>query len=290
MVEFRIASCLGAFLNTLPLVLPPMNSDEMFNWPDGDIILRATHGTESRDFRVHKLFLSFASPVFKDMFNLPQPSPAASTIDTIDMVDPPRALEVILHFIYPSCDPPAINDLTLLSEVLVLADKYDIRAARSRLRPSFVEFAKTEPLRVYAIACRLGFEDEMKIASSHTTSIHLAGLTELPDEFKLIPATEYHRLILLHARYRKEVEAIATCPPQVPPPNRGSLFGADLGALIEASVRQPIVDAIRKGAPLNYESLILAIKTGHNVNTGTGAIGNLVRSILDKANALNLTI
>jgi len=64
----------------------------------------------------------------------------------------------------------------------------------------------------------------------------------------------------------------------------------DLGAVIEASVRQPVVEAIRKGTPLNYESLTLAVKTGHNVNTETGAIGNVIRSILDKATALNLTV
>ncbi|KAF9644737.1 hypothetical protein BDM02DRAFT_3121402 [Thelephora ganbajun] len=202
------------------------NPDEVFNWPDGDIILRATHATDSRDFRVHKIFLSFASPVFREIFQLPQPSSATSSIDTIDVIGPPQALEVILRFIYPSADPPTINDLTLLSQVLVLADKYDIGVARSRLRTSLVRFARTEPLRVYAIACRLGFEDEMKIASSRTTSIHLPGLTELPDEFKLIPATEYHRLILLHARYRK-VEAIATTPSQTLPSIKGSFFGVD---------------------------------------------------------------
>ncbi|KAF9643031.1 hypothetical protein BDM02DRAFT_3123915 [Thelephora ganbajun] len=61
-----------------------------------------------------------------------------------------------------------------------------------------------------AVACRLGFEDEVKVASPRTTLIHLPSLTELPDEFEPIPATEYHRLILLHARYRREVEAIAS--------------------------------------------------------------------------------
>ena len=183
------------FHNSL-LRIVTMTSDEMFNWPDGDVILRSTHGTESRDFRVHKIFLSFASPIFKDMFKLPQPSSPTSNVDVVNLTDPPRVLELILRFIYP-CPPPVIDDLTLLSEVLFLADKYDIEAARSRLRPSLMKFAKTEPLRAYAIACRLGFEDEMKIASSHTTSINLTEVTQLPDEFKFIPATEYHRLILL---------------------------------------------------------------------------------------------
>ena len=48
----------------------------------------------------------------------------------------------------------------------------------------------------------------MKIVSSHMTSIHLSELTTLPDEFRLIPATEYHHLILLHLQYRKEVKKL----------------------------------------------------------------------------------
>ena len=230
-----------------------MDSGEIFNWPNADVILRATHGTDSRDFRVHKLFLSFASPVFNDMFKLPQPSSETSTVDVIDVADPPRVLELVLRFIYPSTDPPAINDLTLLSEVLVLVNKYDIKVARSRLQSPLLEFAKTEPLRVYAIACRLGFEDEMKIASLHTTSIHLPGLTQLPDEFRSIPATEYHRLILLHSEYRKEVEAIAAHSPLM-----GNAFLDFFGFREDVSVRDSaraamwkrFVDLIGEGTPL----------------------------------------
>ena len=200
-----------------------MNSNEMLNWPDGDVILRSIHGSDRRDFRVHKLLLSLASPVFKDMFGIPQPlSPASPDVDIVDMVDPPQALGVILRFIYPS-SPPVIDDLSLLSEVLTLADKYDIEAARSRLRPSLVKFAKTDPLRVYAIACRLGYKDEMEVASSHAASTdHILGLTELPDEFRHIPATEYHRF--LHARYCKQAEASATRRP--PQPTVQSLLAA----------------------------------------------------------------
>ena len=188
-----------------------MNSDEMFNWPDGDVILRATHGANSRDFRVHKLFLSFASPVFKDMFKVPQPPSPSSNVDIIDVTDSPRTLELVLRFIYPFA-PPVIKDLTTLSEVLIIADKYDIETVQSRLRPSLAELAKTKPLRAYAIACRLGFEDEMKIASSHMTAIDLSELTQLPDEFKFIPATEYHRLIRRHKKHRSGGVAAVASP------------------------------------------------------------------------------
>ena len=249
-----------------------MSSDEMFNWPDGDVILRATHGTDSRDFRVHKLFLSFASPVFKDMFKVPQPSPSSSNVDIIDVTDPPRTLDFILRFIYPFASP-VINDLTTLSEVLILADKYDIEAARSRLRPCLAELAKTEPLRVYAIACRLGFEDEMKIASSHTTSIDLSELTQLPDEFKPIPSTEYHRLVRLRGKYRKAVVAIAARKP-----------------FSNLNRRVPIVDCVMKGAPLEYDPFAAALKKDFAVDVEYEDVENQIRSFLVQVKALNLTV
>ena len=226
----------------------------MFNWPDADVILRATHGTDSRDFRVHKPFLSFSSPVFKDMFKLPKPSPTASNgADVVDVADPPHALELILRYIYPSAVSPVVGDLSLLQEALIIADKYDIEVARLRLRSSLKRFARSEPLRTYAIACRLGFEDEMKIASSHTTSIHLPGLTQLPDEFRSIPATEYHRLILLYSEYRKEVEAVAAHSPLM-----GNAFLDFFGLREDLSVRDSaraamwkrFVDLIGEGTPL----------------------------------------
>ncbi|KAF9643890.1 hypothetical protein BDM02DRAFT_1282383 [Thelephora ganbajun] len=101
-------------------------------------------------FRIHKL-LFFTSLIFKDMFKLSQPLSATSNIDAIDVVDPTRASKDILCFIYPSTDPPAINDLTLLADFLVLVDKYDTGVARPRLRRSLLEFAGTEPPRVCAI-------------------------------------------------------------------------------------------------------------------------------------------
>jgi len=274
-----------------------MNSDEMFNWPDGDIILRATHGTESRDFRVHKLFLSFSSPVFKDMFGIPQPPSAdPNGIDVVDVADPPRALEIILRFMYPSPTPPVINDLTVLSEALALADKYDVEVARSRLRSLFKRFAKTEPLRAYAIACRLGLEDEMKIASSHTTSIHLPGLTELPDEFRSIPATEYHRLILLHSRYRKEVGVIAARSP-LPrfDPHFFDLSGHADERSGKAKARgvmwKHFMDGVREGIPLDRRSLTLALKADNSAAaTPDQQIESHISSILSQASASNLTV
>ena len=277
-----------------------MDSHEIFNFPDGDVVLRATNETESRDFQVHKCFLSYSSPVFKDMFTIPQPSPAVSSgVDVITISDPPRALELVLRFVYPSPRLPAVENFTILSEALIIADKYDIEVARARLRSSFTEFAKTEPLRAYAVACRFGLTDEMKIASSHTTSIHLPDLPELPDEFKHVPATEYHRLLLLHSKYRKEVEAIAS---RTPLPRQVLVGFSEIFAAVATedaarrarareAAKERFEESIREGIPLNHESLVNALKTGNAaLNFPDTTIQSHISSIFTQANELNLTV
>jgi hypothetical protein len=82
------------------------------------------------DFRVHKFILSLASPVFKDMFALPQP--LDQTLDeqhglpVVDVPEPPEALDIILRFIYPGVEPPKITKPSALTATLLSADKYDI--------------------------------------------------------------------------------------------------------------------------------------------------------------------
>lgn len=270
-----------------------MDSDGTFNWPDGDIILRVTHGPDRRDFQVHKLLLSLTSPFFRDMFTLPQNSPPTSTASVIDMTDPLRAMEVILRLIYHAVDLPAINDLTLLWEVLTVAEKYDFAIVRSRFRQSLVEFANSDPLRVYAIAYRLGYEDEMKIASSRSTSIHFPGLTKLPEEFGSIPTNEYHRLILLHQRYRKRVEAIVlavnTVPFENPTSKLTDLDEPQSSLDVEPYDRGRLAESIRRGTPLDYKSLLSAM-ANFGFDVERRVIKNLVLYVLDKAKELNLTV
>ena len=55
-------------------------------------------------------------------------------------------------------------------------------------------------------------------------------------------------------------------------------------------MHKPVLDIIRKGTPLNYESLALALKTDHGLDAEASGIGKIFHSILDKVNALNLTV
>jgi len=199
-----------------------MSDDEKFDAPDADIILRAL-GPPKRDFRVHKLLLSLASPVFKGMFSLPQPTsdnPGESTVAEVEIVevtDPADALDIVLRIIYPYFTPPSLGgdfDFDTLVECLVIADKYEIRKIKLQLCDALAQVSYAWPLRVYAIAARFGFAKLMDYTSHRIfSSIHLPGIPELPDDFDFVSATAYHRLVRQRAFY---VEAVAEVIKQTP--------------------------------------------------------------------------
>ena len=113
--------------------------NEEFNvLADGDIILRAQCSPNNHKFRVHKLVLSLASPVFKDMFGITQPRRDMLNVDieVIYMTDPPQGLDsdLVLRLIY-SFPPPNVNSLVPpvegpVTSNLVLPKKPERRAER----------------------------------------------------------------------------------------------------------------------------------------------------------------
>ena len=56
-----------------------------FDDPAGDIVLRS-NDKQAIDFRTHKLFLIYASPVFKDMLSFPQAGCEASENASLPVV------------------------------------------------------------------------------------------------------------------------------------------------------------------------------------------------------------
>ena len=144
-----------------------------FTTADGDIILRASPESGSgHDFRVHQFILGLASPVFKEMFSLPQP-PAQDQNEEhkppiVNVAEPPEVLDAILRFIYPGVDLPKFTSLSIVSASLSAADKYDLASMRSVLRDSLRTFLPRDSFEVYAIACRFGFP-EAKAAAMVST-------------------------------------------------------------------------------------------------------------------------
>ena len=192
---------------------------------------------------------------------------------------------------------PIIENLTVSSEALIFANKCDIDLSQARLQSSRKEFATTEPLKAYAIVCQLGLEEEQKMALSYTTSIHLPGLEELPEEFKMIPVTEHHCLDLLHSRYRREIADVSSRTPSTSPSPYEALDAlfSDQDAQWRARTRQAarnhFMDCIREGVPLNFESLALTSRADRGATVISDKNIRLhVSLVLDQAIILRMTV
>ena len=151
-----------------------MPSTSFLTTCDGDVILRAGQEPSStHDFRVHKFILSLASPVFKDMFTLPQPPDhnrnKKPDIPIVGISESPEVFDVILRFIYPGVEPPKVDDVSTLAALFSAADKYNIASIYPVLKESLKTFLPSDSFRVYIIACQFGLPQEAKEAARVST-------------------------------------------------------------------------------------------------------------------------
>ena len=162
--------------------------------PGADIILRTSGGKE---FHAHKIVLSLASPVFRDMFSLPRLlSTESSQLPTVDVNDPPEAFEAFLRIIYPTRGP-LVNDIETLTSVLRLADKYDAGVVLDVYKDHLSSMSHDfPPIQMYAILCACGREEN---AGAVARRISFASLKTLESNplLQLITATHYQRLVSL---------------------------------------------------------------------------------------------
>ena len=176
------------------------------NPPDADVILRASGGKE---FHAHKLVLSLASPVFRDMFSVPQPPPPEpSQLPIIDVNDPPEALEAFLRFIYPTRNP-LIDNVETLASLIRLVDKYDSKDVLDvhgpYPPPTYTDFS---PIEMYLTLCACGREEQAEAAARCVPFASLKTLDSNP-LLQLITTTQYQQLLsFLTARDQRMREIV----------------------------------------------------------------------------------
>lgn len=177
-----------------------------FDDRDADVILRSC---DLVDFRVFKVVLSLASPVFKSMFTLPQSlSSAQSTVaddedhrDGIPVVrlsEDARTLEDVLRSFYP-VSVPCVDSMEDIARVLTVAGKYEIDMFRRRAREMLMNRVDEDPVCAYAIALRFELEGIVTKAAMASLAFQHSTILDYPlPALSLVTAEQYRRLLSFH--------------------------------------------------------------------------------------------
>ncbi|KAH8985602.1 hypothetical protein EDB86DRAFT_2958116 [Lactarius hatsudake] len=144
---------------------------ECLDTGEADIIVRTS---DLANFLVHKSVLASSSPVFRDMFALPNPS-NDGMIDGLPVVDISEDSELVrslITIIYPvPSEIPASYDKILA--LLAAAQKYEMDAVQSTIRAEVTRGPSltldgAEVFRAYAIASSSGLGPEMEMTACLT--------------------------------------------------------------------------------------------------------------------------
>ncbi|KAG1881055.1 hypothetical protein F4604DRAFT_460341 [Suillus subluteus] len=198
---------------------PTTTAEAPFDNPDGDIILRST--VDRVDFHTFKVILSLMSPVFKDMFTLPQNGlqSGVSSVSVIPVTESSATLESLLRFCYPTATP-TFHNLDDAKAVMEAAKKYDMQAILSRAADlAMSQFLPTHFLELYALSCRLGWQHHAQTAAIR--ALELKSLGRPSTEFESmrdITALDYHRLLIYHHACGVAAQAVGNSLSWLEPP------------------------------------------------------------------------
>jgi len=159
----------------------------------GDVVLCSSEGTR---YRIPSHILKITCGLFRNTLCTTNPALEVQEVNEKDNV-----LERVLRLIC-GLETPRWKSFDELEESLELAEKWDAPGPISVIRsaitaPIFLE----EPLRLYSIATRVGWEEETKIASTHSLALDLCG-EEHQAQLERLASKHLMALFKLHRRRR----------------------------------------------------------------------------------------
>lgn len=186
--------------------------EELFDLPDADIILRSSN---SRDFRVPKLFITKSSPVLDKLIqraSYPAVSaPPASTIPlpVIHMSERGAILYNLLTFVLPMIPPVLPPSVEETLELLWVAQKYEMSHVLAHIRGSISLqdpplICRSNALHVYSLAQNYGLRQEV-IQAARLTVRSTLTIENLEDKLDVMPGDHLHELWKYHRRLQSKL-------------------------------------------------------------------------------------
>lgn len=173
----------------------------LFSSPEADVVLAAKGSTKF--FRVHSFVLKTASGFFRAMFSLPQRTSKTGYSDDVIYLDETEdTLETLLCMI-SGLPVNIVQSYEAIDNLIDAVEKYDMPGPLSIIRllimtPTLLD----EPFRLFSVACRFGWEDEAKRASTQTLAYNLYD-PEVREHLRRLPTGSLLSLFELH-RARRE--------------------------------------------------------------------------------------
>ena len=133
---------------------PENLAEAPFNDARADLILQSS---DKIHFRVFKLILSLASPIFTDMFRMPlPPSQNSHELQVVSLSEDSTTLDVALRHIYPmqSREGNTLLNASILAE---FARKYQVDGLDRYITRYLADSITLDPVGVYAMAQQYGY-------------------------------------------------------------------------------------------------------------------------------------
>ena len=187
------------------------STEEIFDFPDADIILRSSN---SRNFRVLKLFITKSSPVLDKIIQSASDSavsvPPAGTIPlpVIHVPESGAILYSLLTFVLPVPPvlPPSVEE-TL--ELLSVAKKYEMDHVLAHIRGSISLrdpplICRSNAFHVYSLAQKYGLRPEVVQAARLTLRSTLT-VENSGDKLDIMPADYLYELWKYHRSLQEKL-------------------------------------------------------------------------------------
>jgi BTB/POZ domain len=216
-----------------PNLMPENGQDVMpaapFNDARADCILRSSDGV---DFRIFKIVLSLASPVFADMFNNPWPQPVSEQdrdgLQVVTVSEDSKVLDLCLRHLYPLPPPTTVTsqDAGILAE---FASKYEAQMLESMAVRHLTEAIEGDPVGVYAIAVTSKRKDIAAKAARSSLRLSFSDSYLCPScllypQLQSIAVEPYRELIKYHAACGDAASAVASGREWFPSWDQGRLI------------------------------------------------------------------
>lgn len=138
--------------------------------PTADLVVRTS---DKIDFRVHKLILAHASPIFSSILSLPHPPPEyAADEDYIDglpilcVTERSHTMDTFLRCCYPT-HASVVFFPSSAQDLFQAGKKYEADVVLNHASKSLLRSCGDEDfcVQAYVIACHLGRHEEAKVAA-----------------------------------------------------------------------------------------------------------------------------